>query len=69
MNTIKTTYNSLPESIHIPKELVSRKAEIIIIVEDDTARDKNLTLESFFGSIPDFPGREDQGTFEKRESL
>jgi hypothetical protein len=69
MNAIKTSYNSLPESIHIPKELISRKAEIIIILEDDTARDTNMTLESFYGSIPDFPSRENQGTFERREPL
>lgn len=69
MNAIKTVYNSLPENISIPKEFIHRKAEIIIILEDDINDNQSSTLASFYGCLPDFPARFEQGNFEKRELL
>ena len=55
MNAIKKYYEKLPESIVIPKEYANKKAEIIIIF-DEEKENKNSLLE-FYGSIPDFPER------------
>jgi len=70
MEAIKQTYDDLPEQIiiNIPKNLVHRKAEVIIITEDSNLNSKKPVL-SFFGTIPDFPERGDQGDFEIRESI
>ena len=67
MNTIKKTYDDLPEmvTIEIPKNLVHRKAEIFIITEENDITGQK-TLLDYFGSIPDFPERFPQGEFEKR---
>lgn len=67
MNTIKKSYDDLPEmvTIEIPKNLVHRKAEIFIITEEsDTTGQKSLL--DYFGLIPDFPERFPQGEFEMR---
>ncbi len=61
MNAIKTYYDDLPEIITIPKELAHRKAELIIIFEDDIPQNNVLRLKDFFGAIPDFPERSPQG--------
>ncbi len=68
MNAIKTTYEDLPELVKMPKDFVHRKAEIIIILENDLKRN-NKSLKEFFGLIPDFPERFPQGGYEERESL
>jgi len=61
MEAIKNTFDDLPEQviIDIPKDLVHRKAEVIIITEEEAVSQKKSIL-SFFGSIPDFPEREPQ---------
>jgi len=69
MNAIKKTYNEIPETINVPKEFIHKKGEIIFIVEDEDLPVKNRSLMDFYGSIPDFPERADQGEFEKREEL
>lgn len=37
-NAIKTTYESLPETIIVPHEFASKRAEVIILVENETAQ-------------------------------
>jgi hypothetical protein len=69
MKAIKTIYNDLPETITIPKEFVHKKAEIIIIIEDNIKRNNKSKLVDFFGTIPDFPDRQVQGDYEERECL
>jgi hypothetical protein len=68
MNAIRTIYEDLPELVKMPKDFVHRKAEIIIILEDKV-RGKKKSLSEFFGIIPDFPERFNQGGYEERESL
>ena len=69
MNATKTIYEKIPETIHIPKEFVNKKGEIIIIIDEDIPREKKKFLKDFYGAIPDFPQREPQGEYEVRESL
>ncbi|MCI0512721.1 hypothetical protein L0128_05875 [candidate division KSB1 bacterium] len=69
MNATKTVYQALPETILIPKEFVHRKGEIIILIEDDIQLPKPKFLKDFFGILPDFPERADQGEYESREIL
>ena len=67
---MRTTYEDLPETVtlNIPKSLVHKRAEIIILTEEiGTATSK--PLREFFGTIPDFPERGSQGEFEKRPEL
>jgi hypothetical protein len=70
MDAIKQTYDDLPEQliINIPKNMIHRKAEVIIITEESKPDMKNAIL-NFYGSIPDFPDRFPQGNYESRESL
>jgi len=69
MNAIKKTYDEIPETIDVPKEFINKKGEIIFIVEDEEQSGKSKTLKDFYGAIPDFPERADQGEYEKREEL
>ncbi len=71
MQAIKAYYDSLPEQIVVPKHLVHHRAEIIYILDEDKqqAQIPGATLTDFFGSIPAFPERSDQGLYEKREIL
>ena len=69
MNAIKKTYDEIPEIINVPKEFINRKGEIIFIVEDEERPGRNKTLKDFYGAIPDFPERADQGEYEKRDEL
>ncbi|MBN1413016.1 MAG: hypothetical protein JW969_19410 [Spirochaetales bacterium] len=69
MNAIKTLYDSLPETIIIPKEFVNHKAEIIIILEDDENASEEKNIVSYFGCLPDFPERCCPDNYETRESL
>jgi len=64
MDVIKHTIDDLPENltIEIPKHLVHRKAEIIILAEEKPVSKKRLV--DFFGALPDFPERFSQGEFE-----
>ncbi len=70
MNALRTTYDDLPETVtlNIPKEMAHRRGEIIVIV-DEIPVDQRKELLDFFGSIPDFPDRGDQGEPDNRESL
>ena len=68
MNSIKTTYNKLPETISIPKEFIHKQGEIIIILADEHISQKKL-LKDFYGSLPDFPIRSNQGNYEERDPL
>jgi hypothetical protein len=70
MNAIRTTYEDLPETVtlNIPKDLVHKRAEIIILTDDATLTTPK-PLRDFFGSIPDFTERAKQGEFEKRSEL
>ena len=70
MDAIKQIINELPEkvTIDIPKHLIHRKAEIIILTEEEENSNKK-TLSDFFGAIPDFPERSPQGDYENREHL
>ena len=67
-NAIKTTYDSLPERITVPRQYVHKRAEVIILLEDDVA-EPLPSLRDFFGSLPDFPDRGPQGAFEVRDEL
>jgi hypothetical protein len=62
-DAIKTSYEALPETIAVPREYVNRRAEVIILLENEVPGQSRFMSE-FFGSIPDFPEREDQGTHE-----
>ena len=70
MDAIRRIYEDLPEKvvINIPKNLVHRKAEIIIITEDIERKTIKNALD-FYGSLPDFPERMTQGIYESREVL
>ncbi|MEX2443590.1 MAG: hypothetical protein WD492_08295 [Alkalispirochaeta sp.] len=67
-NAFKTSYDSLPETISIPDEYVNKRAEVIILFENETPATTQFIGE-FFGSIPDFPDRAEQGTIETRDTL
>lgn len=69
MNAIKTYYEDIPESIKVPADFAHRKGEIIIILDEDIPSSKNKKLKDFFGAIPDFPERADQGNYEERDEL
>jgi hypothetical protein len=60
----------LPETVtlNIPKSLVHKRAEIIILTEEIGSA-PSKPLRDFFGAIPDFPDRGSQGEFEKRSAL
>ena len=68
MEAIKKYYNDLPENITLPKNFIHKKGEIIIIL-DDYKEQTNISLKDFFGSIPDFPERAEQGNYEKRKEI
>lgn len=68
MYALKQTYDELPENISIPKELLNKKAELIIIVEENQPN-KEKRLVDFSGLLPNFPERLPQGEFETREVL
>lgn len=65
---IKTSYEALPETISVPQEYVNRRAEVIILLENEAPTEARQISE-FFGAIPDFPDREDQGSYEERTPL
>jgi hypothetical protein len=67
MNTVKKMFDDMPETIQVPEEFVHKKGKIIIII-DDQGRKKSF-LKDFYGSIPDFPERSDQGDYEERTPL
>ena len=69
MNAVKTIYENLPETIKIPKEFIHKKAEMILIFDDNPSGKNGKKLSDFYGSIPDFPERAEQGRFEAREIL
>ena len=68
MQAIKTIYDDLPGTINIPDKWIHRKAEVIIILEDETPKGKKHLID-FFGILPDFPDRFPQGEYERREPL
>ncbi len=68
MEAIKKYYDDLPEKILIPKNFVHKKGKIIIILDDDKTL-KNNGLKDFFGSIADFPDRDEQGNYEERVKI
>jgi hypothetical protein len=69
MNATKTIYQALPETILIPKEFVHRSGEIIILIDEELSSPKSKLLKDFFGILPDFPERSQQGEYEPREIL
>ncbi|MBI5323706.1 MAG: hypothetical protein HZB41_00215 [Ignavibacteriae bacterium] len=69
MNAVKTIYEDLPEIIEIPKEFIHKKAELILIFDDNPSGKNGKKLSDFYGSIPDFPERDIQGRFESRDIL
>ncbi|MEN3335632.1 MAG: hypothetical protein V7641_4997 [Blastocatellia bacterium] len=85
MKTVRRIYERMPDTISVPPELRSRRAEVIILPLDEVAdadvpesNAANGQAESeiadplitqFFGSLPDFPEREAQGEYEIREEL
>ena len=68
MKAIKKYYDELPDKIYIPKEFIHRKGEIIILLEDKKEL-KRKKLKDFFGYIPDFPERMEQGDYEQRKEI
>ncbi|MFZ2959761.1 MAG: hypothetical protein WA705_23010 [Candidatus Ozemobacteraceae bacterium] len=68
MYAIKREYEDLPETIIVPKELVHKKGEIIIITQDEILSSEKR-LRDFSGCLSDFPERFSQGRFEEREKL
>jgi len=69
METIKTAYDDLPEMVMIPKKFIHKKGEIIFIINDSAASDKNTGLIQCYGTVPDFPERLTQGQYEQRDAL
>ena len=69
MNTVKKKYNEIPETIDVPREFIKKKGEIIFIIDDEIQPAKGKSLKDFFGAIPDFPDRTEQGDYEKREEI
>lgn len=69
MNAIKKTFDEIPETVNVPEEFVSKKGEIIFIIEDELQAVNKKTLKDFYGAIHDFPERAFQGDFEHREEL
>lgn len=68
MQAIKTIYDDLPGTITVPDKWIHRKAEVIIILEDEAPKRKKRLID-FFGILPYFPDRFPQGEFERREPL
>jgi len=71
MNVIKINKRIESNDIHIEglEKYIGKDAEIIVLIEENSISRDNKTLKDFYGSIPDFPEREPQGDFEKRESI
>ena len=85
MKTIRRIYERMPETISVPPELRSRRAEVIILPLDEVSDASELEatgvngqtqsetadphIARFFGCLPDFPERESQGEYETREEL
>ena len=85
MKTIRRIYERMPETISVPPELRSRRAEVIILPLDEVSDADELEpkavngqtesetadpgITQFFGCLPDFPEREPQGEYEIREEL
>lgn len=67
-NAFKTTYESLPDKISVPDDYVHKRAEVIILLDEDPSPVTRFISE-FFGTIPDFPERDEQGRYEIRDSL
>lgn len=67
-NAFRASYDSLPPSIIVPPECVNRPAEVIILFDTDRQL-SCCSLGDFFGSIPDFPERDEQGKHEDRDRL
>ena len=64
MQAIKTIYDDLPGTITIPDKWIHRKAEVIIILEDEAPKSKKYFID-FFGILPDSPDRFPQGVYER----
>lgn len=69
MYAIRKSFDDLPEKIIVPPELIHKKGEIIIMVDDYSEKKDKKFLKDFFGIMADFPERSPQGDYEKREPL
>ena len=79
MDFYRQTITKVPPTIEVPKELRNRDVEVIILPLDTPSNDVAEPLDEngypigFFertaGSIPDFPEREPQPSYEIREEI
>jgi hypothetical protein len=67
MNAVKSTYKNAPTSIPVPEEFQKKDIEVIFL--PITEEIKNTDISKFFGALPDFPDRFDQGEVQTRESF
>lgn len=67
MNAKRIFYSHIPKLIHIPEEYVDKEGEIIILIEP--IKEVQSNIKDLYGSIPDFPDRDTQRDYEKRDSL
>lgn len=62
MNAIRQIHENLAEMIQVPEEFRHRKTEVIFIaIEDSDSQADQTFLSRFYGAIPDFPNRDEQG--------
>lgn len=67
MNAVTSIYKNAPTSIPVPEEFQKKNIEVIFLpVEDEK---KKIDISIFFGAIPDFPERAQQGELQTRDSL
>ncbi|MGZ8158419.1 MAG: hypothetical protein ACXWT1_14450 [Methylobacter sp.] len=77
MHAIRQIYEDAPDTINMPDMFRHRRTEVIFIAIDEPAEPQNtqpmfqkdLGIAEFFGCIPDFPVREQQGEYENRLEL
>jgi len=67
MIAIKNIYKNAPDSIPVPDELKSKDIEVIFLPIEN--RENSTDISAFYGSIPDFPDRDEQGELPIREQL
>lgn len=68
-NAVKNIFEDMPEIIRVPKEFVHKRCTVIFTEFDEEETIAKPVLEDFYGALPDFPERSQQGDYETRDVL
>ncbi len=67
MIAIKNIYKNAPDSIPVPDEFISKDIEVIFLPVEK--KQDTTDIIRFYGAIPDFPDRDEQGKLPEREQF